>query len=274
LVQGGGQAIADRYTYLPSIGIGIMLAWGIPLFFKREKIRKIILFPAGVTALVILAFLTWQQCGYWKNSVELFNHALQVTKNNPLAHVNLGIALAAEGKHQEAIDHYRNAIKINPSDYKAYCNLAVAFKDQGNIEEAVKNFRETIRINPNYEDAYYNLANLFRDQGNIEEAAKYYRETIRINPKDVDAHNNLGIILGMYYKKNDEAIYQFRQSLQIDKNNSDTHVNIAIALANKGELKEAIEHFRTAIYLKPDDAQARQALKEVIELEQNQKKIK
>ena len=83
--------MADRYTYLPSIGIAVMLAWGIPLLIKNENMRKKILFPAAMAFLAILTFLTWQQCGYWKNSIEIFNHALQVTKDNYLAHINLAL---------------------------------------------------------------------------------------------------------------------------------------------------------------------------------------
>ena len=87
-MQAGEQAMADRYTYFPFIGIAIMVAWGIPLLIKPEVIRKKILFPAAIAALAIMAFFTWQQCGYWKNSINLFSHALQVTKDNYLAHNN------------------------------------------------------------------------------------------------------------------------------------------------------------------------------------------
>ncbi len=122
IIQVGNFAMADRYTYLPSIGIAIMLAWGIPLLITSEDIRKKILFPAGIAVLAILAVLTWQQCGYWKNSIELFNHALQVTKDNYLAHNNLGIVLFAKGKIEEAIDHYNKAIRIKPDYPLTYNN--------------------------------------------------------------------------------------------------------------------------------------------------------
>ncbi len=95
--------MADRYHYLPSIGLAIMLAWGIPFLIKHEDMRKKILFPAGIAFLAILAVLTWQQCGYWRDSIELFNHALQVTKNNYMAHNSLGAALYKKGKIEEAI---------------------------------------------------------------------------------------------------------------------------------------------------------------------------
>jgi len=203
LVQVGIQSMADRYTYLPLIGIGIMLAWGIPFLIKREEIRKKILFPAGVVSIVILSFLTWEQCSYWKNSITLYERALKVTENNDLAH--------------------------------------------------------------------YNLGNALKDQGKMEEALTEYRETVRIKPSSADAHNNLGIILEMHFKKYDEAVYHYRQALQFDPNNSGTHFNFGIALAKKGELKEAIEHFRQAIYLKPDYEEARRALRLTMEIEQRRK---
>jgi tetratricopeptide (TPR) repeat protein len=232
LMQAGAQAMADRYTYLPSIGIGIMLIWGIGYLLPKEKLRKIIFVPVAVI-LVSLTFLTWQQCGYWKNSIELFNHALQVTKDNDLAHVSLGIALDAAGKSQEAMYNYQTAIKINPLNYKAH----------------------------------YNLANALKEQGNIEESLKYFQETLLINPNIADAHNNIGIILDKYLNKNDEAIYHFRQALQMELNNSHFHFNLGIALAKKGELKEAIEHFRTAVYLNPNYEDARRALRLALEMD-------
>ena len=200
IVQVGNHAMADRYTYLPLIGIGIMLGWWIPFLIKRGEIRKVILFPAGVFFIAILSFLTWQQCGYWKNSIILFEHALQITKNNDLAHYNLGMALKNQGKMEEALNEFRKAISIKPSS--------------------------------------------------------------------ADAHNNLGIILEMHFKKYDEAIYHYRQALQNAPNNSGTHFNFGIALAKKGEIKEAIEHFRQAIYLKPDYEDARRALTLALELDQ------
>ncbi len=131
LVQVGKQAMADRYTYLPSIGIGIMLIWGIVYLLPQEKLRKIILIPAAVIVLSVLTFLTWQQCGYWKSSISLYNHALQITKNNDLAHYNLANALIKQGKTGEAIVHFSQAIAINPYHDSAHCNLGVALAAEG-----------------------------------------------------------------------------------------------------------------------------------------------
>jgi len=264
LMQLGAQAMADRYTYFPSIGIAIMLTWGVTYLLPKENLRKIIIIPAAVI-LVGLTFLTWQQCGYWKSSITLFNQALQATKDNYLAHNNLGVALAAEGKNDEAIAHYFVAIKIRPNYDDAHTNLGVAFAAQGKNEEAIVYYLEVLKNNPNNTSAHYNLGMALKDQGKMEEALNEFRKTINIKPSSADAHNNIGIILDMYYKKSDEAIYHYRQALQIDSNNPGTHFNLGIALAKKGEIKEAIENFRQAVNLKPDYEEARRALKMALE---------
>ncbi len=133
LVQAGMQGMADRHTYLPFIGIALMLSWIVPLLFSHDALRKKILFSAGTATLVILASLTWQQCGYWKNTFELFNHALHVTKNNVLAHNSRGIAYGELGQYQFAIDDFNEAIRLKPDYAKAYNNRGLAYLLQGQI---------------------------------------------------------------------------------------------------------------------------------------------
>ncbi len=236
VVQVGRQALADRYTYLPSVGIGIMLIWGIVYLLPQEKLRKIILIPAQSLFFAVLTFLTARQCGYWRDSISLFNHALDATKDNYMAHTNLGIALAATGKIDEAVFHYRAALQINPHDDTTHYNLANALKEQGAEEEAIAQYQEALRINP------------------------YYSK----------AHNNIGVCLEAQLN-HDEAIYHYRQALQLEPNNPGIHFNLGIALAKKAELKEAIDHFRTAIYLNPDYEEARRALRLAMENEQRQR---
>jgi len=202
IVQVGKHAMADRYTYLPLIGISIMLAWGIPSLIKHEETKKIVLFPAGIGFLAILSFLAWQQCGYWKNSTTTFSHALQVTKNNYLAHTNLGVALVKDGKTEEGISHYHDALQIKPD----------------------------------YSNAHYNLANALKKQGAINEAIAHYREAVKWNPDYSKAHNNLGVCLEAQGLR-DEAIIHYRQALQIEPANPGFHFNLVMALGRKGVLK-------------------------------------
>ncbi|MGD0279842.1 MAG: tetratricopeptide repeat protein [Smithella sp.] len=165
-IQVGKQAMADRYAYLPLIGIGIGLAWGVPLLFRRENMRKKILFPLGMFLIFTMSFITWKQCGYWKDSINLFNHALQVTKNNYLAHNNLGLALFAEGKTQEAITHYNKAIRIMPDNMIIYNNRGDAYAKLDWYQHAVEDFSEAIRLKPDYADFYIKRGAVYLNQGN------------------------------------------------------------------------------------------------------------
>jgi len=238
LVQVGAQSMADRYTYLPSIGIGIMVVWGIHSVLPKQSLyRKGAAAVAGVVV-ALLSFLTWQQCGIWKDSITLYRHALAVTKNNDLAHYNLGIALAAAGKQDETIRHYREAIKIKPKSDNAHYNLGMALQKQGQTDEALQHFRDAVKI----------------------------------NPRHADAHNNLAIILEKQHNKVDEAIEHYQEALKIDANNGEIHYNLGIALGRKGDLTKAVEHFRKALELKPDDQQAQMGLNMALEMQKEQKK--
>jgi Flp pilus assembly protein TadD len=193
LVQVGGQAMADRYTYLPSIGIAIMLVWGVPLFFPREDMRKRILFPAGIAYLVILAVLTWQQCGYWKNTIFLFNHAIEATKDNYVAHTNLGTALLEEGKFGMAIDHFKKAVRLRPDYTQPYYNRGLAYYKLGQYQLAIEDFNEAIRLKPDYADAYNNRGIIYCKLGQYQLAIENCNEAIRLKPDYADAYNNRGI---------------------------------------------------------------------------------
>ncbi|MGB5218473.1 MAG: tetratricopeptide repeat protein [Smithella sp.] len=177
LVQVGGQAMADRYTYLPSIGISIMIAWGIPPMLKRAGVRKNVLFSISIAVLCLLVFLTWMQSGYWKNSITLFNHAVRVTKGNYIAHNNLGVAMSAEGMIKEAIDHYNKAIIIKPNNANAYNNRGNAYSKRGMYDDAIQDYKMAIRIKPDYAEAYNNYAGVFLLQGNTDIGCNYARKS-------------------------------------------------------------------------------------------------
>ena len=169
LVQVGGQAMADRYTYLPSICIAIMLAWGMPLLFQRLEIRKKILFSVAIAVICMLAVSTWMQCGYWKNSITLYNHALQITKDNYMAHNNIGLSLFAEGKIEEAIGHYNKAIYLKPGRAaEFYTNRGLAYANLGQYQRSIEDYNEAIRLKPDYVPAYNNQGVVYLIQGNNE----------------------------------------------------------------------------------------------------------
>jgi len=175
-------AMADRYHYLPSIGIAVGLAWGIPLLFKQKELRKKILLPAGIAVVAILAILSWRQCGYWRDSVTLFNHSLQVTKDNYLAHSNLCDALNEEGKIQEAIDHCSEAIRMRPDYYIAYNNRGTAYSKLGKYQLTLEDLNKAIALNPDSAEARNNRGIAYIKLGQNQLALEDLNEAIRLNP--------------------------------------------------------------------------------------------
>jgi tetratricopeptide (TPR) repeat protein len=164
LIQSGSQAMADRHTYLPSIGIAIILAWFIPYLLSRAEIRKKILFPISMTVLAILALLTWKQCGYWEKSLDLWNHALQVTESNFLAHNSRGIAYGEIGRYQRAIDDFNKAIDLKSDYFKAYNNRGFAYAKIGQYQRAIEDYSQAIRLKPDYAKAHNNRAIAYLNQ--------------------------------------------------------------------------------------------------------------
>ena len=201
IVQVGNHAMADRYTYLPLIGISIMLAWGIPFLIKCEELRKIILFPAGVVSLAILSFLTWQQCGYWKNSITLFEHTLQVTKNNDLAHYNLGLALKDQGRMEEALSEFRETARIRPSSADAHNNIGIILEIYyKKYDEAISHYQSSLKIEPDNYGTHFNLGLALTENGKSKEAIEHFRTAINLKPDFEDARRGLRLALELEQK--------------------------------------------------------------------------
>jgi len=167
IIPVGSNAMADRYTYLPSIGISIMLAWGVPLLFKSKNTRNKVLFPAVIVILVMSSVLTWQQCHYWKNSLTLFCNAIRVNNHNYHAHINLASYMVKEGNFKEAIDYYNKAIQIEPDQADAYNNRGIVYAKMEQYQLAIKDFNKAISLQPHNPDIYTNRANLYLNHGDI-----------------------------------------------------------------------------------------------------------
>ena len=165
-IQSGAQSMADRYTYLPSIGITFVLAWGISSLIKNEDARKKILFATAIAVIIIMTFLTWRQCGYWQNSINLFSHALRVTQNNYLAHNSRGIAYGELSQYQQAIDDFNKAIYLKPDYFKAYNNRGVTYTKLGQYQNAVNDYNQAILLKPDYAKAYENRGFVYLIQDN------------------------------------------------------------------------------------------------------------
>jgi Tfp pilus assembly protein PilF len=190
LVQVGLQSMADRYTYVPLIGVFIMIAWGAPEILNRWRYGRFALASAAVVILLACMIMTYVQIGFWRNSIALYEHAIEVTSANSWAQNNLGYALALQGKRDEAIAHFQEAISINnPAD--AHYNLGIMMASQGKLDDAINHFRESIRISPEYAKAHNNLGSALLSQGRFDEAITSYREALRLNPDYTIAQDNL-----------------------------------------------------------------------------------
>jgi hypothetical protein len=182
--------MADRYHYLPSIGLAIGLAWGMPALIKSEAMRKNILFPAGIIFLVIMAFISSNQCGCWKNSITLYDHTLKVTASNWLAYYNRGTFYGLLGNNGQAIADFNKAIEIRPDYIKAYNNRGNAYNELGNYRQAIEDLNRAIANNSGYTEAYYNRGNSYNKLGNYRQAIEDYDRAIQADPKFVKAYYN------------------------------------------------------------------------------------
>ena len=194
LVQVGVQARADRYTYLPLIGLFIAAAWVVPELIKEWRYRKEMLIGISVVSLSVLFLLTWFQVGYWKNSITVFEHALNVTENNYVAHNNLGAAYYERGRIDRAIFDFNKAIEINPNYVEAYNNRGNVYAAIGNPERALSDYSKAIDLNPGNAVAFYNRANVLADTGRFRLAIEDYDRALAINPRYADAYFNRGVL--------------------------------------------------------------------------------
>lgn len=198
ITQIGTHSPHDLYTYMPSIGIAMMLVWGLPSFFQRVEKQKIILYPLGTVLLIVMALLTWRQCGYWQNSITLLNHNLNVTNGHiALVHNNIGVALAEQGQINEAIDHYNEAIRLKPNYADAYNNKGSLYGDLRQYRTAIENFNKAIALKSDDAKAYYNRGTAYFYLGRYQQAIDDFNESIRITNDYADALHNRAVV---YFK--------------------------------------------------------------------------
>jgi tetratricopeptide (TPR) repeat protein len=255
LVQTGEHAMADRYAYIPSLGVLILAIWGAYELTRRWRYHEMALSVTGCAAIVLCLGMTWQQLGYWKDNETLFRHALEVTENNYVAHNGLGFALGMKGQTDEAINQFQEAIRLAPDFAKPHNNLGFALDEKGQTDEAIDQFLEAIKLEPDLAEAHNNLGAALGRKGQTDEAINQFQEAIRLNPDFVKAHNNLGTA---FLKKDqiDEAISQFVDVIRLNPNFVEAHYVLGTALSRKGQTDEAIDQFQEAIRLKPDFVEA------------------
>lgn len=240
LIQVGGQSMADRYSYIPLIGLFIMVAWGVPELTKGLQHQQGILALLACVVIIVSAALTWQQLGYWRDSITLYRHTLKITTNNYGMHTNLGLALAGKGELAAATQEYQEAIRINPNDAKAHYALGIALANMGKLAAAILEFQGSIRLNPNDANVHYSLGLALAGNGELDAAIQKFQQAIRINPNDAQMHINLGAALAG--KGNlDAAIREFQETLRISPNDTKAHTNLGMALIQKGMRDESVK---------------------------------
>jgi tetratricopeptide (TPR) repeat protein len=252
LVQVGLQSMADRYTYVPIIGVQVAVLWIVREGMPSPASRRTGI-VAGSIALAASSVLTWRQLGVWKNSFTLFDQAIAVTERNYLAHDNRGLFLVRAGKVEEGMADYRRALAINPVYLNAHNNLGYALAGQGRFAEAIPEYRAALRENPEHLEVRNNLANALSDVGQLAEAMEHYEFVLARHPDHVNALNGSAVVLAMQQRV-PEAKARLERSLRLDPDNPSAHNNIANVCSMLGELDEAIRHYGRAAELNPTDA--------------------
>jgi tetratricopeptide (TPR) repeat protein len=272
LVQVGSQAMADRYVYLPQIGLYILLTWLVAELSIGFRQRLVML--AGLAAIVLVA-LTYRACmqtSYWSNSETLWRHALASTPKDvwaqnvlgyAIAHNNLGSALLQNGQTDEAIVQFQAAHDVDPEDAAACYNLGNAFLQQGRIDDAIAQLRQALKLNPHNAIASYDLGNALLQEGHLDEAIAQFQAAQKRGLADAGAFFNLGNTL-LQAGRLDEGIAQYREALKIDPANAPAHSNLGSALLQLGRVDEALAEFQQALKFQPDNAMFQNNLARVI----------
>jgi tetratricopeptide (TPR) repeat protein len=285
LVQVGSQAMANRYIYLPSIGIFIIIAWGVNEFASRWKYYKTVVIAGILIIMISLIVATRHETSYWKNSITLFKHTLDITKNNYITYNNYGCALKDNGNYDLAIENFNESLRIKPDYVTAINNLGMVLRDQGKIDQAIALWEKALEIEPSNPNVNANLGLTFYMQGQYEKAIEYFNralknrpdlqhtnyilgfiyhkmgnlqmaeenfiQAIKIWPYDVNAINDLGAVYGEQGWL-DEAMQKWKEALKLDPDSMSAHLNLAFALSQKNQPTAAIEHFNMALRLDPN----------------------
>lgn len=255
LIQVGDQSRADRYTYLPLIGIFVVIAWSAHRILRQNRIFEIAAALAACAVLCVLALSARAQVGYWKNSFTLWQHALESTTRNVHANVNIGFALMDRGEVSSAIAHYNEALRIDPNFADAHNALGVALLGQNKVNEASGHFEQALRIKPSFREAQSNMGIVLARQGRPGEAISYFTRALESRPGDEQLHENIGLAYAEMGHMGD-AIAHFSEAIKIKPDFAEPHVQLGNIFLQRGEADRALAHYREAIRIKPGSADA------------------
>jgi Flp pilus assembly protein TadD len=298
LVQVGAQALADRYTYVPLVGVFLALVWGASDVCARWRVRRGYHYVAASAIVVACMASTWFQVARWRDGGTLFRHALAVTRDNYLASFQVGAQLDTDGDLAEASRYYAAALRMKPDYADPHNNLGLILAKQGNAAAALAHYDVALALAPFYADAHYNRGLLLQKSGRLDEALEEYRRTLAIRPSDVKAHSNLGVILQargeleeaethlleavrlepghvaahinlgvVLFARGDldGSIAQYTEALRRDPGSPDAHYDLGNALLQRGDREGAVGHYHEALRLKPDFAAAEEMLRQVLD---------
>ena len=255
IVQVGAQSMADRYTYLPLVGLSAAIVW---LAADLVEGRRILMRAAGAVALAALVALgaeAHRQTGYWRTSQALFERTLAVTSRNYVMHKSLAVVFDGEGKAEEAKAHYLEALAIKPDFAEAHNGLGMILDREGKRDEAMAHYREALGAKGDLAEAHNNIGVVLEREGKIDEAAAEYGKAITLRGDFADARKNLAVLLARE-GKSEEAAAQYRQALAARPDYAEAHNNLGVILAGGGRNEEAMEHYRQALAAKGDYAEA------------------
>jgi len=259
LIQVSDQAMADRYTYIPLIGIFIIIAWGVPDLLRRWKFQKVFLGISIGIIVSVLAIRAFSQTGHWKDSVALFKNGVSENENNYHALNNLGTALVNKGNYDKAALHFSHALTVKPQKPDAKLNLANVLFLKGNFDESIHMYKEILITNPQNADTHYNLAFVLSTQKKIDEAVLHYKQALKIDPQYAKAHYELGNIL-LSQEKIKESYVHYSKAIQFNSNYVQAYNNSGIILFRLGKYDKARVFFLKAVNIEPNYSVAKKNL--------------
>jgi protein O-mannosyl-transferase len=256
LVQAGEQAMADRFMYLPLLGLLLMIVWSLGELLEPWPARHRWLAAAGALGLGACLVCTSIQLTHWQNSETLFRHAVAVTSGSDTAYAGLGGALFAAGKREEALACYKEAVRLNPRYAEGECSLGALLLTMGRLDEAIQHLNAALKLNPALAIARNDLGTALLDQGKSEEALTCYTEAVRLQPRRPESQFNLGALL-LKMGHTGEAVQHLAAAVQYNPSLTNAHIYLGKALFEQGKLAEAGVHLYKAVQLAPDDPEAR-----------------
>jgi Flp pilus assembly protein TadD len=251
--------MADRYLYLPAVGLFLLFSLSVYSISHRwfsRKAKQLVTVPLMVFLVFSLSYLSIDRNRVWANSQTLWEDSLRKAPAYWVPHMNLGLTMAQQGRIEEATAYYQEALRLNPNSVHTHNNLGVVLLERGQIGDAIGHYLTALRLKPDYAETYNNLGVAMFRQGEFDKAKVHYLEALRLDPDFGKAHNNLGNVLVEKGQFN-EATFHYSMALKTKAHYPEAHNNLGVALANQGKLNEAIVQFTEALRLKPDYPQAR-----------------